>query len=123
MLNCPTPLRLNDIPVDQFKPFGKLHLMMGCGLEEEETGSTVPLSDLPGIPGSSELAGASGPVFMAGDLEEATKYLRLNNFDPGGRFQFFRKYKSWSPDGLKGEIRDGLWTVCPQVHERALQVF
>lgn len=135
VFNCPTPLRLKDIPVDRYKNFAHLPLMLGSGLLDDtaENESTLPLSDLapwfwlhnlPDIPGSSELMAASGPLFMGGDLEKASEYLLSNDIDPAGRLQFFRKYKSWGPGELIGEIQAGLWThVGPQSPQSALRIF
>ena len=141
VLNCPTPIRLRDIPVERFAFFGDLPLMMGCGFEMEEEeesfrllDSHIPLADftpwfwihnLPDISGSFALEAASGPLFMGGNLDEAMEYLRANNIvNPAGRFQFFREYISWGPGQLEDEMQGGKWEqVGPLAPERALQQF
>jgi putative AlgH/UPF0301 family transcriptional regulator len=74
-----------------------------------------------GIRGSYALEGAAGPLFMGGDLDEATEQIRKYNIDPAGRFKFFRKYKLWKTGELEEQLEQGLWKMVPQNPARALE--
>jgi hypothetical protein len=136
VLNCPTPLQLGNIAIPRFRAFEKLPLMLGCvdsSPEEEDllqSASSLPLGnlspwfwlhDMDGIRGSYALEGAAGPLFMGGDLDEATEQIRKYNIDPAGRFKFFRKYKLWKTGELEEQLEQGLWKMVPQNPARALE--
>jgi putative AlgH/UPF0301 family transcriptional regulator len=130
ILNCPTPLSMGHLPIPRFRPFKELPLMLGCGMEEDDAYSTVSLGevspwfwlhDLDNIPGSFELQGAARPLYMGGDIEEATKRLEDEKINPLGRFKFFRKYKCWQAGELEAEVERGEWETMEQDPEKALE--
>ncbi len=151
VLNCPTPLQLGNIAIPRFRAFEKLPLMLGCGsgggggdfvtaTDEDDSGddyedplssaSSIPLGDLSpwfwlhnmdDLSGSFPLEAAAGPLYMGGNIEEATERIQRDNIDPAGRFKFFRKYKSWKAGQLEQELEEGLWKLVPQDPTKALQ--
>lgn len=107
--NCPTPIRLKDLNIPKFMPFGNHALYLGSGIspygeegegegdEEEddgEDGSNVPLGDMapwfwlhnvPDLTGSSsstQLYGSSGPLYMGGNLESALQRIQSDQGVP-----------------------------------------
>ena len=133
VLNCPTPLNIGNLPIPRFQAFKDLPLMLGCGMEDgdsETTSEEIPLGevspwfwlhDLQDIPGSFEFTGAAAPLYMGGNIEEATKRLKDENIDPMGHFKFFRKYKSWEAGALEAELNEGKWEVVEQDPVEALK--
>ena len=139
--NCPTPLCMGNLPIPRFEHYKELPLMLGCGMDDNnndgiddeycvEAESTVVLSEvapwfwlhnIPNVTGSYELAGASGPLYMGGNIDEATNCLKQNdNSDPKGRIKFFRKYKVWQKGQLEQELQQGKWIPSPQDPIKAL---
>jgi hypothetical protein len=123
----------------QFQHYKELPLMLGCGVSEndedddeeheQEECSTVALGevapwfwlhDLPDIPGSYPLVGAAGPLYMGGNIEQATKWLQEHGMDPKGHIKFFRQYKLWHQGELAREVEQGLWHVTAQDPVQAL---
>jgi hypothetical protein len=116
--------------------------MLGSGIMDDDgndddgdeddyysSSSTVPLGevspwfwlhDLKDIPGSFEFQGAAGPLYMGGDIEEATKRLHAENLSPVGHFKFFRKYRRWQAGELEAELEKGKWEVEEQDPVQAL---
>ena len=76
-----------------------------------------------GLPGSFQLEGADGPLYMGGNIEEAARRLQEDGIDPGGRFKFFRRYRHWGPGELESEVDRGEWIAGPQDPGRALSLF
>ena len=132
VLNCPTPLKIGNLPIPRFQSFKELPLMLGCGMAagENDDSSTIPLGevspwfwlhDLDDIPGSYEFQGAAGPLYMGGNIEEATKRLQEDGIAPIGHFKFFRKYRSWQAGELEAELKNGEWEVTAQDPAKALK--
>ena len=143
--NCPTPLSMGELPIPKFRFYKDLPLMLGCGVnvdcsdddEEEEQdgiyssssssvalGEVAPwfwLHDIPNISGSYELESAAGPLYMGGNIEEATQALQRSNLDYKGHIKFFREYKVWQSGELEEELSQGLWIASRQDPTKALQ--
>ena len=79
------------------------------------------IHNMENLPGSYELGQASGPLYMGGNIEEATKRLQEQNINPRGRFKFFRKYMSWKAGELEEALDRGEWTAIDQDPEQALK--
>ena len=79
------------------------------------------LHDIANLTGSTRLEGAAGPLYMGGNLEEATEYLIQQRIDPKNHFKFFRKYKQWPVGQLEHEVQMGKWTATAQDPQKALR--
>lgn len=121
VLNQPTPIRLRDLNIPRFKVFENHTLMLGCGTGKGSS-SNLPVGDMapwfwihtfPEISKSFRLEGADGPLFMGGNLDEATALIQEERLDPFS-FKFFHKYQQWKGGELEQQIEDGQWTVRPQ---------
>eukprot|EP00339_Tiarina_fusa_P020362 CAMPEP_0117045286 /NCGR_PEP_ID=MMETSP0472-20121206/31329_1 /TAXON_ID=693140 ORGANISM="Tiarina fusus, Strain LIS" /NCGR_SAMPLE_ID=MMETSP0472 /ASSEMBLY_ACC=CAM_ASM_000603 /LENGTH=192 /DNA_ID=CAMNT_0004757229 /DNA_START=73 /DNA_END=651 /DNA_ORIENTATION=+ len=132
VLNCAAPLNIGSLNIPRFQAFQELPLMLGNGLDEDDDSGTSTVSlgevspwfwlhDLEDIPGSFVLEKASGPLYMGGDIEEATKRLQEEKIDPKGRFKFFRRYVSWQAGELEQALNDGKWVAAEQDPEKALK--
>ena len=139
VLNCPTPIKIGNLNIPKFEAFEELPLMLGNGITEmeEDSGeeyngdiSTISLGevspwfwlhDMDDLPGSYVLEQASGPLYMGGNIEEATKRLQADHINPKGRFKFFRKYISWKAGELQKALDRGEWTAVHQDPEQALK--
>ena len=143
--NCPTPLSMGELPIPKFRYYKDLPLMLGCGVnvncsdddddDDDEDGiysssSSVALGevapwfwlhDIPNISGSYELKSAAGPLYMGGNIEEATQALQRSNLDYKGHIKFFREYKVWQSGELEEELSQGLWIASRQDPTKALQ--
>ena len=132
VLNCPTPLTMERLCIPQFQPYKELPLMLGCGImdTDQDDNSNLPLGDvapwfwlhdLDDIPGSFVLEGAAGPLYMGGDIQEATKKLEQEHINPRNHFKFFRKYVIWESGKLQQEMEQGKWKVTAQDPVKALE--
>jgi len=129
--NQPTPVKLSDLGIPRFSVFGGNTLMLGCGMKTSQGGSNLAIGDMSpwfwlhnveSLPGSFHLPAANGPLFMGGNIEEASLLVEKGEVDPA-RFKFFYKYKSWKSDDLLKEIERGLFEVAPQDVQEALRPY
>lgn len=133
VLNCPTPLTMERLCIPHFQPYKELPLNLGCGImdtDQDDDDSNLPLGDvapwfwlhdLDDIPGSFVLEGAAGPLYMGGDIQEATKKLQQEQMNPRNHFKFFRKYVIWESGKLQQELEQGKWKVTAQDPVKALE--
>jgi hypothetical protein len=132
VLNCPTPLTMERLFIPQFQPYKELPLNLGCGImdTDQDDNSNLPLGDvapwfwlhdLDDIPGSFVLEGAAGPLYMGGDIQEATKKLEQEQINPKNHFKFFRKYVIWESGKLQQELEQGEWKAMAQDPVKALE--
>ena len=144
--NCPTPLSMGQLPIPKFQHFKDLPLMLGCGINQEsyqdgcdvesneasskDAFSSIPLGevspwfwlhDLPNIPGSYELEGACGKLYMGGNIEKVAEVLQTKGLDYKGHVKFFREYKIWQSGELEEELSKGKWIISQQDPCKALQ--
>lgn len=145
--NQPTPIRLKDLGIPRYdcrnkSPFCNHTLMLGCGLlasssdgddgsgsaGDGDGGSNIPLGDMSPwfwlhnvdhLPGSNNelLAGASQPIYMGGNLEEAVKRIHQQEEESSShpdkiiQFKFFTRYRKWDAGQLEYELNEGkMWT-------------
>lgn len=131
VLNQPTPIRLADLSIPSFAAFADNTIMLGCGTGPSSCGtnSNIPLADMApwfwihnvvGLEGSSELTGASAPLYMGGNIATASQLIEDGIIEPK-QFKFFWKYKSWTGDQLMQEIESGYWVCQPQDPDEALR--
>jgi len=119
--NRPTPIRLEDLKIPKFAPFGKHRLYLGSGMttDEDGDGSNIPVGDMapwfwlhddPNLSGTStkmegSVASAGGGdfLYMGGNLEDFSTNDHL--------IKFFTRYRKWGPGQLEEELLKGtLWT-------------
>lgn len=131
VLNQPTPISLRDLNIPRFQAFGSHALMLGCGSSAKGREFNVPVGDMApwfwihtcsDISKSFPLKGASGELYMGGNLDEATALIEQDKLDPF-LFKFFYKYMSWEGDALEREISEGQWTVGPQDPAEAIRPY
>jgi len=131
VLNQPTPVRLRDLGIPKFSAFGDNTIVLGCGTTKQPSASAtnIPLGDMApwfwihnvvDLPGSSQLPGAAGPLFIGGNIDQASEMVKSNKIEPS-RFKFFWKYILWSEDELLQEIEEGRWVCQPQDPDQALE--
>lgn len=131
VLNQPTPICLRDLDIPRFQKFENHTIMLGCGSSNEEGNFNVPLGDMApwfwihsstNIGKSFPLENAEGPLFMGGNLEEATLLIEQEELDPLS-FKFFYKYMKWEGDELQREIDEHKWKVSKQDPSKALRPY
>eukprot|EP00977_Amphora_coffeiformis_P020576 scaffold8374_cov175-Amphora_coffeaeformis.AAC.15 len=123
VLNQPTPLRLKDLHIPIFhEAFADNSLMLGGGVTNDKE-TNVAMTDMAPwfwLP----LPGASGPLFLGGSIDVATKWIKQGKASPAD-FKFFYKYKQWGPGELVTEIaQKDLWTeVGPIQADEAIKMY
>jgi len=143
--NQPTPIRLKDLAIPRFLPwFAENALMLGCGVSADDSaadddddngngnslamGDMAPwfwLHDIPALAGSStRLQGASGPLYMGGNIDDAAALIEDGAASPED-FKFFTRYAKWEPGQLEDELaRGGKWThPVPQHPDEVLKPY
>ena len=133
VINQPTPLRLKDLQIPHFhKAFAENSLMLGGGVTNDKE-TNVALTDMAPwfwlhtvehLPKSTPLPGAQGPLFLGGNIEVATEWIKQGKASPSD-FKFFFKYKQWGPGELVVEIaQKDLWEeVGPMQPDKAVQTY
>lgn len=133
VLNQPTPLRLKDLQIPRFhEAFAEHSLMLGGGVKnDKETNVAITemapwfwIHTVPDLPKSTPLKGAKGRLFLGGNIDVATEWIRQGEVSSSD-FKFFFKYKQWGPGELVTEItQKDLWTeVGPIQAEEAVQMY
>lgn len=114
VFNQPSPIRLADLAIPRFGAFRGNSLMFGRDLSSSgETsvavGDMAPwfwLHNIEALAKSSRLAGSEDPLFIGGNIDEASDLVLSGKVDPE-RFKFFHKYTSWEGMKLEKELFDG----------------